>query len=363
MAARRPVFVVGTRAQLIKVAPVVVACRDRGLFPVLLMTGQHRETMDDLLEEFGVDVPRIDAVPGSERASIGSLLRWLPPAHAGLRRCLRELAREGDIDVLVHGDTLSTLLGAWAGRRAGGRVVHLESGLTSGRLLDPFPEELVRRLVFRLAHVAMCPNPETAAHMRRLHRAEVVDTGGNTIVDAVVLARAGGSADAGDGSAYAVASLHRFQNLYDATRLAGLVALVQEVAGTMPVHFVLHPTTRKRLEASGLLTSLVQAPGVHLHPRMGYRAFLGLASGADCVLTDGGSNQEELALLGVPTLVMRERSERSDGLGANAMLEADVPGGVAAFVRDGGHHALRRPSAAGGGLGPSRRIADWLAGG
>src|SRR5205085_2112900 len=112
--------IVGTRAQLIKIAPVVVACERLGLAVRLLMTGQHQETMQDLIAEFGIVSPQLAAIPASERATVGSLLRWLPSAWRGLRASLRELkAAHPALDVLVHGDTLSTVLGAWLGRRAG----------------------------------------------------------------------------------------------------------------------------------------------------------------------------------------------------------------------------------------------------
>jgi UDP-N-acetylglucosamine 2-epimerase (non-hydrolysing) len=104
-------------------------------------------------------------------------------------------------------------------------------------------------------------------------------------------------------------------------------------------------------------------PGVRLLPRMGYRDFLMLAAGAAYVMTDGGSNQEELAALGVPTLVMRARSERSDGFGANVMMEADVPGGVEAFIATKGYEKLRRPPMPLEAEGPSQRIADARWGG
>jgi UDP-N-acetylglucosamine 2-epimerase (non-hydrolysing) len=264
------------------------------------------------------------------------------------------------VDVLVHGDTLSTLVGALAGHRSGARVVHLESGLSSGRLLDPFPEELCRRLVFRLADMAMCPNTEAAAYMRRHHPCAVVETGGNTIVDAVALA--GASPRARDPThPYLVASLHRFQNLYNVTRLRTLVELIEAVAARYPVHFVLHPATRSRLARHGLAERLRAAPGVQLSPRLGYRDFLRLAAGAACVLTDGGSNQEELATLGVPTIVMRERTERPDGLGANAVMEADVDGGVRAFVLSGAFEQLRREPRPLDGEGPSQRVVRALA--
>ncbi|RZA23433.1 MAG: hypothetical protein EOP10_12785, partial [Proteobacteria bacterium] len=189
--ARNLVFVIGTRAQLIKVAPVVVACERAGVASCLLMTGQHHETMQDLVDEFGIASPQVQALPSKEHATVRSLVRWLPAAYSGVSRELRAIAARGAaMDVVVHGDTLSTVVGAMAGRRVGARVVHLESGLTSGRWFDPFPEELCRRLVFRLADVAMCPSPQAADYMRRRHRARVVDTGGNTILDAVELSGA-----------------------------------------------------------------------------------------------------------------------------------------------------------------------------
>jgi UDP-N-acetylglucosamine 2-epimerase (non-hydrolysing) len=358
--ARHTVFVVGTRAQLIKIAPVAAACERLGRPGTLLMTGQHKETMQDLVEEFGLASPQVHALESRERATVGSLLGWLPRAYFGIVRELRALAAcRGPLDVVVHGDTASTVLGALAGRRVGARVVHVESGLTSGRLWDPFPEEISRRIVFRLADVALCPGPEQTAFMHR-YRLLALDTGGNTILDAVRLAA---PPPAPPGSPrYVVASLHRFQNLYSAPRLRALVAMLEQVAAHLPVYFVLHPATRRKLAGSGELARLESVPGIRLLPRLGYREFLTLAANAACVLTDGGSNQEELSALGVPTLVMRERTERQDGLGANAMMEADVPGGVAAFLAGGGYETLRRPSTLGDALGPSMFIARFFAG-
>jgi UDP-N-acetylglucosamine 2-epimerase (non-hydrolysing) len=325
------------------------------------MSGQHHETMQDLIDEFGIRSPQLQALPSKEHATVRSLLRWLPAAYIGVRRRLRELASTGArIDVLVHGDTLSTIVGAMAGRRFGARVVHLESGLTSGRLFDPFPEEFCRRLVFRLADIAMCPNQQAAAYMRRHHRAVVVDTGGNTIVDAVALSGAS-PVNRDQVHPYLVASLHRFQNLYDTSRLHELVALIGAVAVHYPIHFVLHPATRNRLIKEGLLETLSATPGVQLSPRLGYREFLQLAAKAACVLTDGGSNQEELAVLGVPTIVMRERTERPDGIGANAIMESEVVGGVRQFLLDGRFDVLRRRSSGvGSGRSPSAVIVNAL---
>lgn len=359
------VFVIGTRAQLIKVAPVIVACEQRGLPVRLLMTGQHKETMQDLVEEFGIVSPQEVAVVAAERSTVFSLLAWVPRALHGLVKKLRPLTDGGAASrVIVHGDTMSAVLGAIAARRCGISVVHLESGLTSHRLFDPFPEEMARRIVFRLTDLALCPSPESAEHMRRSgYRCKVVDTGENTIVDSVMIATRSTptlSVDV-DAPPYLVASLHRFQNIFDRKRLQFLVSLLGEVSQRFRIHFVLHPATRKRLEAQGLLAELARYPNINLSPRLGYAEFLRLAAGAACVLTDGGSNQEELAVLGVPTIVMRQATERLDGLGSNALMEADVGSSLAEYVLSDGFNALRRPSRVKNSMGPSNLVADLLA--
>ncbi|HWG10376.1 MAG TPA: UDP-N-acetylglucosamine 2-epimerase [Rhodanobacteraceae bacterium] len=360
---RPVVFVIGTRAQLIKVAPVVVECERQKLSCTLLMTGQHQETMQDLVDEFGIQSPQVHAIPASEHATLGSLLRWLPVAYRGVKKRLHEIGADSEgIDVLVHGDTLSTLIGAFAAHRSHARVVHLESGLSSGHLFDPFPEELCRRLVFRVTNLAMCPNKLAVGYMRRYPSARIVDTEGNTIVDAVALTGAQPAPCASRDGAYLVVSLHRFQNIYNKARLQGLVALIEALSREFAVHFVLHPATRRRLEKYALMQKLENAPGVKLSPRMGYGAFLRLAASAACVLTDGGSNQEELAALGLPTIIMRAHTERPDGLGANAIMEADATGGVERFVLGRKYLVLRQPSKINSTESPSKRIVHALRG-
>ncbi len=356
------VFIVGTRAQLIKVAPVVVACEQRKLSPVMLMTGQHRETMQDLVDEFGITSPQIPVVQATERSTIFSLLSWAPSAYRGIRDKLHKLAAVPDEKtyVLVHGDTLSTLIASFAARRCKIRVVHLESGLTSGRLFDPFPEELFRRLVFRMTDIAMCPNAASAEYMRRRDCDLVVDTEGNTIIDAVRLTEAT-SVTPDPENPYLVVSLHRFQNLYERKRLLHLVGLIERLALHLHIQFVLHPATRGRLIKEGLLERLASNAGITALPRMGYRKFIRLAAGAACVLTDGGSNQEELAALGVPVVVMRSRTERPDGLGENAVLEGDLLEGVADYIISGDFKKLRRTPSVFEKSGPSDRIARFFA--
>ncbi|MFY1021060.1 UDP-N-acetylglucosamine 2-epimerase [Ectopseudomonas khazarica] len=355
------VFIIGTRAQLIKVAPVIVECEQQNLPCTLLMTGQHLETMQDLLAEFGIETEQTAATTAKEHATVLSLITWLPRAYTGIIKQLKSIKlKPKHINILVHGDTLSTVLGALAGRQLGASVVHLESGLTSKHILDPFPEEISRRIVFRLSNIAMCPNSETEQHMRlKYPNCQAINTNGNTILDAIRLTGVSRVTRPQE-SNHIVASLHRFQNIYDTKRLSKLVELLEEIADTHTIYFVLHPATRKRLDKTGLSKRLEEHKGIKLLPRLGYSEFLRLAAESACVLTDGGSNQEELAALGVPTIVMRQATERSDGLGKNAIMEGELSAGVFNYIKRKEYRALDLENNDTHFKHPSSHIIDYL---
>ena len=340
---RHFVFVVGTRAQLIKVAPIIVEFEKREIACTLLMTGQHKDTIQDIIHEFGINSLQIPVMESKEHATVFSLIGWLPKAYAGIIKQLNRLSVENkNIDVLVHGDTLSTFLGALAARKIGSRVVHLESGLTSNRLFDPFPEEILRRLVFRQTDIAMCPDEKSFEHMKNKYtRCKVVNTKGNTIVDSIRLSGASRIRPNGENQ-YIVASIHRFQNIYKYKRLLELIQLLEAISESHRVFFVLHPATRKRLEKLNLIDQLESRKNIELILRLGYAKFLSLAAKSCCVLTDGGSNQEELSTLGVPTIIMRKATERVDGLGKNAVMEDELGMSVLSYIQQKGYETLER---------------------
>lgn len=358
------VCLVGTRAQLIKMAPVMLALERDGTPYRLVLTGQHAVTMRELLAEFGVRAAPAALYEGPEITGMAQMGVWFVRVlWRGLasRRHVLGLERGAKNAVVVHGDTFSTLLGALIGRLTRNAVVHVESGLTSGRLLDPFPEELTRRLVFRLATLAFCPGAWAAGNLARF-RAEALDTGENTLVDAVRAALA--RFDALDVDLpprdYAVVSLHRFENVFNAARFAFIVGQLETMAARLPLVFVMHPATRRQAEKHGLIARLEGHAGIDCRPRMTYVRFLKLVAHARFVVTDGGSNQEEMSYLGVPALLMRAATERREGLEANVVLSGHDPAVIAAFL-ERTLAAPRPPLAEVSGPSPSAMIASELA--
>ena len=323
----RLVAILGTRAQTIKMAPLLVELENRDLPFRLLLTGQHRETIQELLAEFGVKTPSEVMYDGPEIKGILQAAKWM--LRMGWMLWVRRndwapKPRKATI-VLAHGDTFSTLLAAGFGWLARARVAHVEAGLRSYNLRHPFPEELTRLLVGYFSDIAYCPGQWACGNLNP-HRKAIVDTGANTILDALrkaIMCRS--NAKIRPDVPYAVVSIHRFENLYSRERLDIILRVLQQLSEHMLVIVVLHPTTRKRLIETGELAKLENNPAISLRDRMTYVPFIQMIGRARFVISDGGSNQEELSYLGVPTLLMRMATERQEGLQTNIVLSRFAP--------------------------------------
>lgn len=339
-------FVIGTAAELIKVYPLLRACDERGHDVRVLATGQSRENLLMQFRDFGFDLGRIAwLVEGDDLERSSSALKWFARAFLAWGRARRAL-REGY--VVVHGDTLSTLIGAFHGWRLRRPVVHVEAGLRSPRLLDPFPEEIDRRLVSRLTDVHFPPDARAAGHLR----GEVVATSGNTLADAVRLVPEGTV-----GGGFALVNVHRFENLNSPARWKAIVDTVVAAASQRKVVFVMHPPTRHRLERDADAKAAFARAGVELRERMAFSAFVGLLKRADFLISDGGSNQEECSYLGKPCLVMRESTERTEGLDGCCVLSRFAPTAIAKFLA--APEAYARPARF-PALSPTQIILDHL---
>jgi UDP-N-acetylglucosamine 2-epimerase (non-hydrolysing) len=353
------VYLIGTKAQYIKMAPVVLATRRRGAPMRLVYTGQHSETFDDLQENFGLPDPDFVLVSAGEAKDHVSFSRWLLGAWRASGSAPARAMWRGATAIVVHGDTASTMLGAWIGKRHGVPVAHVEAGLRSFSYRHPFPEELVRVAVSKIARIHFCPDPQALAN---LERAKVggtrVLTPGNTMKDALRIAQSRAVVSAPATAPYAVFSMHRHENLFNRARLDGLLSVLRDMSAIIPMKFVLHPVTRKRLQTLGLLDALSRQPGLELVARMDFLRFATLLSGASFVATDGGSNQEECAMLGIPCLLLRQATERPDGLDDGVVLSNyDAPLMLDFARRHADATVTRRPV---DGVSPSEVIVDHL---
>ncbi len=331
-------IMIGTKAQFIKMAPIMRELDRRAVHFNFIDTGQHAGITGDLIEPFGLREP--DVRLRGEKTSITRLSEALVWAVESLGRAafraedIRRNVFRGEKGVcLIHGDTLTTLLSLLFARRCGIKVAHVEAGLRSFDLLDPFPEEMIRLIVMRYSDILFAPSDWACENLRKMRlEGKTIHAGGNTIIDTLRFAatRSSGTRPAGS---YVVATLHRVETIYSGSRLETVIALLERIGRERRVLFVLHEPTRQQLVRRGLYAKLENLRFVELMPIQPYLTFLHMLAGADFIVTDGGSIQEESYYLNIPCLVMRARTERTEGLGANVLLADFNDGKIDHFLR------------------------------
>lgn len=304
-------------------APVMRELEGRGVSYRLYLTGQHKVTIVQLLDEFNIATRPHWLYSGPEVKSLGRVIPWaLKTAREAARKIRESNGKTTRRDIyVVHGDTFSTLLGIYLARKFGGRIAHVESGLRSYNVFNPFPEELVRLAAMRLSDIAYAPGSWAARNLAGFP-VDVIDTGENTLLDALRYAlTAGLSTPAGDETHGGVLfSIHRFETLYSRRRTRLVLEFAEMLSERCNVVFVLHPSTEQRLSDLGYLDELKAIRNMTVLPRMTYLPFMRLAMHSRLVVTDGGSNQEELSYLRIPTILMRAATERQEGLEDNVCL-------------------------------------------
>jgi UDP-N-acetylglucosamine 2-epimerase (non-hydrolysing) len=327
----------GTTGELIKLAPVLERLRAGGHRYLSATTGQQVSQIPVFLDAFGLPQPDLWLGRGSGGRDLRAS-RDIPGWAAGVAarfarnrgRLRRELrAGPGRPLVLVHGDTMTTVLGALMGRALGAPVAHVEAGLRSFDLRHPFPEELNRRLTSAIASIHYAPGSWAASNLRR---GRVVDTGSNTIRDSLELAGTAQPPALGlPEPPFGIVSLHRFELLNDRTLLAETLALLARHSERIPLVFVDHPVTAAAIERFRLEPVLAAGRFVRI-PRLTFHDFVAVMRRSSFLFTDSGGSQEECYYLDLPCLVHRRTTERREGLGENVVLSGYDPEAVRGFL-------------------------------
>lgn len=319
-------IVLGTRPEIIKLAPVLMEVEARSLDRFLIHTNQHYDWEMDarFFEEMELPAPDLNLHVGSgpHGEQTGKMLTAIEAAIEE-----RELTH-----VIVQGDTNSGLAGALAGAKLLRRVAHVEAGLRSYDMR--MPEELNRRLI---DHVASDLFPPTATAQAVLAGESVPgrihEPSGNTVVDAVLRYAPRSRVPIADREPAILMTLHRPENVDREPILRAILGAVGEVAAAhdLGVVFPAHPRTRERLERFGIALP----PRVELAPLQSFRELLGLQAGARLVMTDSGGLQEESCVLGSPCVVLRTHTDRPETIEVGASRLAGVErGGIVAAAEE-----------------------------
>ena len=312
--------VIGTRAQLIKMAPLMALMQKQGIEYEFVYTAQHKETINRILEDFQVKDPDKTLYNRSEANTITKFVGWAGIMFLKALRPKRIFSNKGI--VLTHGDTATTAWAAIVGKFAGCEVAHIESGLRSFNFLKPFPEELMRWITLHFSDIYFCPNDWAISNLKK-YKGHKINLGANTLYDTVQTALNSNTKIEVPTEKFAVVSIHRYENIFTKKLEQIIIPLLEKIAdqGFILV-FVLHPSTHAVLKKNNmrLYKRLESNKSFLLKKRYPYSEFINLLNDSEFVITDGGSNQEELSYLGKPTLLFRDVTERIEGLDENVII-------------------------------------------
>lgn len=313
--------VFGTRPEAIKMCPLVLEMRKYPEYiqPIVAVTAQHREMLDQVLELFGIK-PDYDL---NIMTSGQTLYDVTTRALMGLKPVMEE--DKPDM-VLVHGDTTTTFAGALAAFYAQIPVGHVEAGLRTGNKYSPYPEEMNRKLTGAIADMHFAPTSTSKANLLRENVSpENILVTGNTVIDALqTTVRADYHFEDEDfnkvfasGRRLILMTTHRRENLGEPMRhvyraLKSVLESHEDVEAIFPVHK--NPKVREIVQQE-----LGHLNRVHLIEPMDYEPFANLMAKVDIVLTDSGGIQEEAPALGKPVLVLRDTTERPEAVEAGTV--------------------------------------------
>lgn len=315
-------IILGTKAQLIKMAPIMVGLKNQKIPYNFISTGQHQETINKLLKNFQIKKPDYNLYSGKDITGIFQMGMWiLRILHQTFKNKKEIFKKDENGIILVHGDTFSTLLGALMGKVAKLKVGHIESGLRSFNLLNPFPEEITRILTFKLSDYYFCPGSWALNNIKK-YNGKKIKTKENTLLDSLKLAVKNQNRTKVDipKQKYAVITIHRFENIFNKKQFEQIIETIEDISEKIKVLFILHPPTKKKLIEFEFMDRLKKNKNIELRPRYDYFEFIKLVNNSEFLITDGGSNQEECFYLGKPCLILRNETERKEGLEKNVVL-------------------------------------------
>lgn len=312
--------VIGTRAQLIKMAPLMNLLQKEKIDYEFIYTAQHKETISRILEDFHVKTPDLILYNKSEATTVTKMIGW------GLSMFLKSFFPKKIFPnkgiILTHGDTVTTAWSAIVGKLAGCKIAHIESGIRSFKIFEPFAEEIMRLITFRFSDVYFCPN-EWAVNNLKKYKGEKINLGLNPVYDSVKFALMSDTKLELPNKKFVVVSIHRFENILTKKLEQTIIPLLEMIANLdFLLVFILHPSTRNVLKKNNMVlyNRLEKNKNITLKERYPYFEFLQLLKNSEFVITDGGSNQEELSYLGKPTLLFRNVTERIEGLDDTVVL-------------------------------------------
>lgn len=364
-------LIVGTRPEGIKMMPIFFELKKKKIPVLLVTTGQHTDLLQDVFDAFGVR-PDIDLALGKPNQDLAYL------TQAVLNACTTLYATKDPALVVLQGDTTTVMAAGLAAFYKNIPVLHVEAGLRTGDIMQPYPEEFNRRQLSLIAAYHCAPTALAVAHLlaEGVAREKVFCTG-NTVVDALHLMQA--RLEAGTvavdatvrerveqartaGKKIVLLTAHRRES-FDGG-LSRIFSAVTQLNAQYQDLFFIYPThPNPQVQQAFKKSSLMSRPNFFVVEPLSYQDLVYVLLATDIVMTDSGGIQEEAVSLGKPTLVLREKTERAEGVweGIAQLVGTHEEKIVEGFVRVYAQAAFHQTSAVYGDGRAAQRIVKIMA--
>ena len=361
---KKILLVFGTRPEAIKMCPLVLELRQRSseFNAIVCVTGQHREMLDSVLRAFDI-VPEYDLSIMDDKQTLFDITSKV---IAGMRDTLE--AEQPDV-VLVHGDTTTTYAAALSSFYAGIPVGHVEAGLRTYNIHSPYPEEFNRQAVDIISEFNFAPTETSRENLlREGKRPETIFVTGNTAIDALKTTIRNDFShpemDWAAGCRLIMLTAHRRENLGEPMRR--IFSAIRRVVDEFPDLKVIYPVHMNPVVGQAAKSEFGEHPRIRLIPPLDVLTFHNFLARSFLILTDSGGIQEEAPSLGKPVLVLRDTTERPEGVAAGTLKlagtnEDAVYDAFKLLVTDGTlYEKMSKASNPYGDGFASKRIADIL---
>lgn len=324
-------IVIGTKAELIKCVPIMLELQKRKQKYWFIHTGQH--ALGKACEEFHVKKPdfilskepKISTKFWSKINRISWL--WFFSMIFKIKKQIRKLKPSY---VIYHGDTMSTAAAAIGSskilnQRKEWKNVHLEAGLRSGSLSEPFPEEISRRICDKFSDILLAVSERSKRNLEKERQKGKIIKVGNTVIDsAIITYDLAKNKFKKPNYEYALINIHRHENLNSEERLTKIVDILKNIK--IKALWPLHDNTKYYLEKYDLMQEIRKMKNIKIMPLVNYFNFIFLIANCKYLVTDGGSIQEESLVFRKPCIILRKLTERQEGLttGINFLTKLDL---------------------------------------
>lgn len=362
---KRIYFFMGTNAEFIKLAPIIKEFRRRKVQISIITSGQNRINFEELKDFTGKLKIDIAFAEKSNKSSVPLFLFWaLKTFLTGLISLNKEFKglNRGNSYFIVHGDTVSALIGSLIAKIFRLKLVHIESGLRSYNFFEPFPEEICRFINIHLADILFAPTDWAYSKIQHLS-GEKINTKQNTLIESCLWAlktkKVNSLSLKERFGKYYILIMHRQEHVYfqkEWTRNI-LDLVINSAAKDQNCIFILHALTSRFLQSERLSSGAEAERRILMVPRLPYIDFINFMNKAEFIATDGCTNQEESYYMGLPMLALRNLTERIEGLGENVVISKGDEKTIKSFLKN--YKKYKKPLV-GLQVRPSKIIVDYL---